>query len=133
MTAVLLTAIMGLAAGMLSGLLGIGGGVVLVPMMVFFLGIGQHTAQGISMLVIIPTALIAIWHFNKDNLVDYRMAGLLAIGAISGALISANFVQNIPAEDLKRLFGVFIIYTGLRMILAKPAKTPPNDGKQPPG
>lgn len=122
MTAILVTLAMGLVGGILSGLLGIGGGVVMVPMMVFILGLAQHTAQGISMLVIIPTALVAIWHFHKDKLVDYRMAGWLALGAVSGALISANFVQYIPAADLKRLFGVFIIYTGYRMITAKAKK-----------
>ncbi len=122
MTAILLTLAIGLAGGVLSGLLGIGGGVVLVPMMVFILGIAQHTAQGISMLVIIPTALVALWHFHKDKMVDYRMAGLLALGAVSGAFITANFVQYIPGSDLKKLFGVFIIYTGIRMVMSKPKK-----------
>ncbi len=122
MTTILITATVGLIGGILSGLLGIGGGVVLVPLMVFLLGIAQHTAQGISMLVIIPTALVAAWHFHKDKLVDYRMAGLLAIGAISGALFSANFVQYISGNDLKKLFGIFIIYTGIRMIAAKAKK-----------
>jgi uncharacterized membrane protein YfcA len=122
MTVIALTFAVGLVGGVLSGLLGIGGGVVMVPLMVFVLGIGQHMAQGISMLVIIPTAAVALWHFHKDKLVDYRMAGLLALGAISGALISANFVQYIPASDLKKLFGIFIIYTGVRMVTAKPKK-----------
>jgi uncharacterized membrane protein YfcA len=122
MTAIVLTLAIGLVGGVLSGLLGIGGGVVLIPMMVFFLGIAQHTAQGISMLVIIPTALVALWHFHKDKLVDYRMAGMLALGAVSGALVTANFVQYIPGGDLKKLFGVFIIYTGIRMVAAKPKK-----------
>jgi uncharacterized membrane protein YfcA len=122
MTVIALTFAVGLVGGVLSGLLGIGGGVVMVPLMVFVLGIGQHMAQGISMLVIIPTAAVALWHFHKDKLVDYRMAGLLALGAISGTLISANFVQYIPASDLKKLFGIFIIYTGVRMVTAKPKK-----------
>ncbi len=122
MMTLLLTLAIGLVGGVLSGLLGIGGGVVLIPMMVFILGIAQHTAQGISMLVIIPTALVALWHFHKDKMVDYRMAGLLALGAVSGALITANFVQYIPGNDLKKLFGVFIIYTGIRMVMAKPKK-----------
>lgn len=122
MTAILLTLAIGLVGGVLSGLLGIGGGVVLIPMLVFILDIAQHTAQGISMLVIIPTALVALWHFHKDKMVDYRMAGLLALGAVSGALITANFVQYIPGSDLKKLFGVFIIYTGIRMVTAKPKK-----------
>ncbi len=122
MTAIIATFVVGLVGGVLSGLLGIGGGVVMVPLMVFVLGIAQHMAQGISMLVIIPTAMVALWHFHKDKLVDYRMAGLLASGAICGALVSANFVQYIPGSDLKKLFGVFIIYTGIRMVTAKSKK-----------
>lgn len=121
--AILATILMGLFGGILSGLLGVGGGVVLVPMMVLLLGITQHTAQGISMLVIIPTSLAAIYQLHKANLVNYRMAVWLAAGAIAGALVSANFVQMIPAVELKRIFGVFIIYSGIRMLLAKPAKS----------
>lgn len=116
---ILLILVSGLFVGVLSGLLGIGGGVVLVPLMVFGLGIGQHMAQGISMLVIIPTSLVAIYHLHQDKLVDYRISAYLAIGAICGALISANFVQYIPAAALKRIFGIFIIFTGVRMLLAK--------------
>lgn len=122
MTTVLVIFALGLFGGVLSGLLGIGGGVVMVPLMVLVLGMAQHIAQGVSMLVIIPTALVAIWHFHKDKLVNYQMAALLAAGAVCGALISANFVQYIPAADLKKLFGVFVIYTGIRMIRAKPKK-----------
>lgn len=113
----LITLAMGLVTGVLSGLLGIGGGVVLVPMMVFILGLPQHTAQGISMAVIIPTAVAGIIHLHKAKLVNYRVAGFLAFGSILGALISANYAQYLSGTDLKRLFGIFIIITGIRMIL----------------
>ncbi|HMM21651.1 MAG TPA: sulfite exporter TauE/SafE family protein [Selenomonadales bacterium] len=116
---VAVTLAVGLMAGVLSGLFGIGGGVVLVPALVLVLGIPQHAAQGISMVVIIPTALTAIWQFHKDKLVDYRMAAYLGAGAVLGALVSANFVQNIPAAELKRLFGGFVILIGLRMIYVR--------------
>ena len=110
--------LLGLCAGVLSGLLGIGGGVVLVPMMVFLLGIAQHSAQGISMLVIIPTALVSVWQFNKDKLINYQAALYLAIGAVVGALISANLVQYVPPNELKRIFGLFVIYSGVKMMLS---------------
>ncbi|MDU4959981.1 MAG: sulfite exporter TauE/SafE family protein [Sporomusaceae bacterium] len=113
------TIVIGLIGGLLSGLLGIGGGVVLVPLIVFFLGLGQHMAQGISMLVIIPTSLVAIYHLHQDKLVNYRIAAFIAGGAIGGALLSANFVQYIPAQDLKRIFGAFVIFTAVRMLLPK--------------
>ncbi|NLP41832.1 MAG: sulfite exporter TauE/SafE family protein [Veillonellaceae bacterium] len=110
----------GLAAGILSGLLGVGGGIVLVPMMVFILGVSQHIAQGVSLLVIIPTAASGLWHLHKEKLVDYKTAALLSLGAIAGAMLSANFVQSLPAAELKKIFGVFVIIMGGRMIFAKP-------------
>ncbi|MCX7779362.1 MAG: sulfite exporter TauE/SafE family protein [Negativicutes bacterium] len=114
---------MGMATGILSGLMGVGGGVILVPMLAVFLGIPQHTAQGISMIVIIPTAIAGIMHLMKEKLVNYRVAGFLALGAVCGSLISANFVQYIPGDALKKIFGIFVIFTGIRMILAKPKQT----------
>ncbi len=113
---------MGLTAGVISGLLGVGGGAVLVPMLVFFLGLTQHMAQGISLVYIIPTAIAGLIQLHRKQLVDYRMAMYLAIGSVAGALLSANFVQYIPGSDLKRIFGVFVIFTGVRMIMAKEKK-----------
>jgi len=119
---ILMTILTGLLAGALSGLLGIGGGAVLVPMMVLVLGISQHSAQGISLLVIVPTALTGVWHFHKQHLIDYRMAAYLAAGAAIGILISANFVQFIPGVILKKFFGVFVLFIGARMIFSKTQK-----------
>lgn len=116
MSTVIMIFILGLGAGILSGMLGIGGGAVLVPMLVFILGITQHTAQGISMVVIIPTALVSLWHFHKDKLINYQAALYLAGGAVAGAVISANLVQYVPADILKRIFGIFVIYSGFKMI-----------------
>lgn len=118
MNTILVIFVMGLGAGILSGILGIGGGVVLIPAMVLILGITQHTAQGISMLVIIPTAIVSVWHFHKEQLINYQVALYIAAGAVVGALISANFVQYVPANELKRVFGVFVIYSGIKMLLS---------------
>ncbi|WP_245867890.1 hypothetical protein SPSIL_024250 [Sporomusa silvacetica DSM 10669] len=118
MTMILIIFGIGLTAGVLSGILGIGGGVVLVPMLVLLLGIAQHTAQGISMLVIIPTSIVSVWYFYKERLINYQAAAYMAGGAALGALISANFVQAVPASELKRIFGIFVIFSGFRMIWA---------------
>lgn len=110
---------MGLSTGVLSGVLGVGGGVVIVPMLVFILGTEQHIAQGVSMLFVIPTALSGLYHLSKNKLVNVRIALFIAAGSIVGTLISANFVQFIPAGDLKKLFGAFVIYSGIRMVMPK--------------
>ena len=111
--------LIGLAMGVLSGLLGVGGGVVLVPMLLFFLDVPQHMAQGISMLVIIPTSISGLIALSKEKLVDFKVASYIATGSTLGALISANFVQYIPADILKKVFGVFVIYAGYKMITNK--------------
>lgn len=107
----------GLAAGVLGGLLGLGGGAILVPMMVLGMGIAQHTAQGISMMAIVPTTIVSAWYFHKDKLIDYRAAAFLAVGSVAGVTISASFVQYIPSEILARIFGVFAIILGIRNYL----------------
>ncbi len=111
---------LGFCAGILTGIMGVGGGVVLVPMMVLLLAVPQHLAQGISMLVIIPTVIVAIIKLRQSNLFQYRMALLLAAGSIIGSLLSSNLVQLIDGVVLKKIFGVLVIYSSIRMIL--PAK-----------
>lgn len=105
----------GLAAGLLSGLMGVGGGLILVPILVFVLGFSQHAAQGISLAVILPTALAGVWQFHRQGLVRYRLAALLSLGAVGGALASSSLVQEVSPELLRRWFGVFVIVMGARM------------------
>ena len=95
MSSFLFIVALGFGAGILTGIMGVGGGVVMVPMMVLLLGVTQHLAQGISMLVIIPTVLVAILKLRKANLFEYRTAMLLALGSIAGSLLSSNMVQLI--------------------------------------
>ena len=117
MTIVLVTLLAGILTGILSGLLGVGGGIILIPIMIFVLGMSQHAAQGISLLVIIPTALAGLWQLHKAKLINYEVALYLAIGSIIGALISASLVQYVPAANLKLLFGIFVIIIGIATIL----------------
>ena len=119
MEALAVIVLAGVSAGILSGLMGVGGGMILVPMMVFLIGITQHAAQGISLLVIIPTALTGLWRFHRQGIVRYKVAFWLALGAGFGALGSSGLVQSIPPEMLRRFFGVFVICMGLRMALNK--------------
>jgi hypothetical protein len=108
---------LGFLAGILTGIMGVGGGVVLVPMMVLILAVPQHLAQGISMLVIIPTVIVAIVKLRNSNLFQYRIAIFLAAGSIMGSLISSNLVQHIDAAILKRIFGILVIYSSIKMII----------------
>ena len=117
-----LAALIGLASGITSGLFGVGGGIVMVPAMVFFLSppirdIKQ--AVGTSLVVIIPTALMGSYkHFTQHN-VEWRTALSLAPLAIAGSYLGAWLTTQISAENLKRAFGGFIIVVGLRLLIWK--------------
>jgi len=118
----LLAAIIGLASGITSGLFGVGGGIVMVPAMVFFLSppirdIKQ--AVGTSLVVIIPTALMGSYkHFTQHN-VEWRTALSLAPLAIAGSYLGAWLTTQISAENLKRAFGGLIVLVGLRLLFVK--------------
>ena len=122
MLSFLFIVVLGFGAGILTGIMGVGGGVVMVPMMVLLLGVSQHLAQGISMLVIIPTVMVAILKLRNSNLFEFRTALLLAAGSIVGSLLSSNMVQLIDGVILKRIFGVLVVYSSIRMILPAKAK-----------
>lgn len=125
-------AAVGLGAGFLAGLLGIGGGVVMVPAMVLIFGFDQHVAQGTSLLVIIPAALTGSYTHHRKGRLVLRDAALLAAGGVIGAVIGSVSALSLEDTVLRRVFAAFLILTALRMLLPKswfqrrPARTPPD-------
>lgn len=107
----------GFITGIFSGLLGIGGGIILIPLMVTYLGVRQHTAHGTSLAVIIPTALTASIVYSFNDNIHFIPALNLAVGSIVGASLGAKWMENIPEKRLKQLFGTFLIIIGIRMIV----------------
>ena len=108
----------GLTVGIVSGLLGIGGGVLMVPAIVYIWGRSMQIAVGTSLAVMIPGALAGVLrhHFSFGN-VDFRLAGLLAVGAVVGAYaIGAPLADSLPGPMLKKIFGLLMVIVGLRMI-----------------
>jgi uncharacterized protein len=106
----------GLIAGILSGLLGSGGGIVMVPAIVFLLGRDQHVAQGVSLAVILPVSLSgALIHARKGNVIP-TLAFCLSIGGVIGATIVGTAVQRFNSESLRTLFGVFLVIMGVTMV-----------------
>lgn len=105
----------GFAAGLLSGVLGIGGGPILVPAMVFLLGVGQKTAQGTALAIVVPTALAgALTHYRLGNVQPRVTAWLVPFGVI-GAIVGALFVAAIDAMLLRRIFGVLLLVLSVWM------------------
>lgn len=115
----LLGILIGFCSGILSGMLGIGGGMVMVPAMVLALHVPQHTAQGISLAVIVLTAstgTIAHWRYGNVN---WRIALWIAPAAAISAVIGARFAGMLDPVLLRRIFAVVIIIFGVRMLLRR--------------
>lgn len=112
--------LIGLVAGIASGFFGIGGGLVMVPAMVYFFNLTQHQAQGTSLAVLTPPLLLfaAIKYYDEGN-VNLRMALFIALGFIGAAYLGAKFAAYIPDPILKRLFGVLMLIVSIKMILGK--------------
>lgn len=114
--------LVGAVAGVLSGMLGIGGGAVMVPAMTVLMGLSQHVAQGTSLLVIIPTAISgSITHFRMGN-IRPRTAGWLSAGGVLGAVAGALLALASPDQLLRLLFGAYLGFTGARMLQAPRTK-----------
>jgi len=112
--------LLGLLAGVLSGLLGIGGGIVIIPVLVFVFGLSQHMAQGTTLaLMVPPIGLPAAWTYYKQGNVDLGIAALICIGFLFGGLLGAKLAGAISGVLLKRLFGVLLLITAVKMILSK--------------
>jgi uncharacterized membrane protein YfcA len=106
---------LGLLAGVLAGLLGIGGGLVIIPGLVLWLGLTQHNASGTSLAAVVASAGAALISFGIDGAVDWRAAMMIAIGALAGVSVGARVLHRIPAKVLARAFSAVVIIAAIRM------------------
>ena len=110
----------GLIAGVLSGLLGIGGGIFIIPALVFLMGFSQQTAQGTTLAMMIPPiGLLAAWTYYKMGFVDIKVAALMCIGFFIGGFVGAKFATALSGVTLSRIFGVAMLVISFKFILAK--------------
>ncbi len=107
----------GLLAGLLSGLLGVGGGTVLVPLLVL-IGLSQHEAHATSLAAIVPIAAVGGLTFALQDEIDYALGLLLAAGALAGAPLGARVMASLKEGPLKILFGVLIFVVALRLVFS---------------
>ena len=114
--------LIGLAAGMLSGLVGVGGGIIMVPALVFFLHYTQHQAQGTSLAVLtLPVVILAsLYYYHQcqkaGTPIDLKIVGLLGVGFIVGAFFGSKLALTIDQELLKKIFAVILFYTAFKML-----------------
>jgi uncharacterized protein len=112
--------ILGLVAGVLSGLVGVGGGVMIVPALVFLFGFSQHRAQGTTLALLVPpVGLLAAWTYYGKGFVDVRVALLIAAGIFVGGLFGARIAVSLSNAALEKVFGVALLLVALKMIFSK--------------
>lgn len=119
--------LIGLSAGLLAGLLGIGGGVLMVPAMVLITAFDQHVAQGTSLLVIIPAAAFGSFTHHREGRLALRDAAAVAAGGVIGALFGSITALSLDEELLQRLFAVLILVMAGRMLLTRRRAPEPVD------
>lgn len=109
--------LIGILTGLINGLLGIGGGTILIPAMVFLLGEEQHTAHGTSLAIILPTAFVSTIIYQLNNHIDWGLVTKIVLSAALGGYLGAKLMKKIPAPQLRKLFGLFMLLAGLRMVV----------------
>lgn len=109
--------IIGVFAGYISGLAGIGGGILLVPALVYFLGFSEHQAQGTTLaLMLPPIGLLATWQYYKEGYVDIKVAAIIIIGFVLGNYLGGKLAINLSDGILKKIFALLMLLVSIKML-----------------
>ena len=121
MTSIWLCLMLGLVAGIISGMTGIGGGIIILPALIFLLGFSQHQAQGTTLaLLVLPIDLLAAWTYYQKGYVDIKVAALLCLGFFVGGWFGANLGTSLPNGILSKIFAVLLVLSALRVLFMNP-------------
>jgi uncharacterized protein len=117
---ILLLLLTGTLAGFVSGILGVGGAIIIVPFLVFFLGLSQHEAQGTSLAVLLlPVGIFAVINYAKGGYVNYKFAVILIIAFIIGSYFGSVLAIKIPDKIIQKAFALLLIMVGIKMFFGK--------------
>ena len=117
MNEIIILVLIGLIAGAFSGMFGIGGGLAMVPAMVFFLAMSQHSAQGTSLgVLVIPVAAVAAYNYYKAGELNVKFAIIIALSFVVGGYFGSKFSLGISEVMLKRVFGVLMLAMAIKLI-----------------
>jgi uncharacterized protein len=112
--------LIGLAAGVFSGVLGIGGGIIIIPLLVYFLGFSQQQAQGTSLgLLLPPVGALAVLNYYKAGFVDIRAALIMVVTFLIGSYLSSLFAVNLSESIVKKIFAVFLLAYSMKLFFEK--------------
>ena len=114
---VMILLLIGLFAGILSGLVGVGGGLIIVPALIFFLGYSQHQAQGTSLgLLLLPVGILAVINYYNKGYIDIKVVAIMSIAFILGGWLGSKIALRLPADTVKKIFAVFLFYSAFKLL-----------------
>jgi uncharacterized protein len=117
---IILLLLTGTLAGFVSGAMGVGGAIIIVPFLVFFLGLTQHEAQGTSLAVLLlPIGIFAVINYAKNGLVNYKFAAVLVVSFVIGSYVGSILAIHIPDKIMQKAFALLLIIVGLKMFFGK--------------
>ena len=115
---IVLLILVGLAAGALSGMIGIGGGIIIVPALVYVLGFSQLQAQGTSLgLLLLPVGILAVMNYYKEGYIDVKVVAIMCVAFIIGGWLGSKLSLSIPQETVKKIFAVLLLLIAGKMLL----------------
>ena len=110
----------GVLAGMLSGFVGVGGGIIIVPALMWALGFTQHQATGTSLgVLLLPVGILAVWNFHRSGNLDWRAALVIGATFVVGAYFGSKLSLSLPPDTVKKVFGGVMIIAALKLIFGK--------------
>lgn len=110
--------LVGLLAGMLSGLVGIGGGIIIVPALVYLAGFSQFTAQGTSLaLLMFPVGVLGVIQYYRQGHVNFSVVGILAAGFVAGSFLGSKISLSLNQETIRKIFALLLLILGAKMLL----------------
>lgn len=116
----ILYVILGVAAGLLAGMFGIGGGIIIIPTLIYLFGYSQHQAQGTSIaILVLPIGILGAIRYYQQGYVNLKAVGLISLGFFLAALVGAKFAVSISDALLRKCFGVFLLVVAIRTIFWK--------------
>ena len=112
--------IIGLLAGILSGLVGVGGGILMIPLLIIFLGLTQHQAQGTALFAMLPPiGILAAINYYKEGFVKWEYAIVIAFTFVIGGYLGSKLSLSLPPQMLRRIFGVIMLLGAIKLISSK--------------
>jgi len=120
MNEIIILLCVGLAAGCLSGLVGVGGGIIIVPALIYFLGFSQQMAQGTSLaMLLLPTGILGVMNYYQQGLVDWKVALIIAGSFVLGASLGSKVAISLDQNMVKKIFAAFMVLMGVKMLFWK--------------